>query len=204
MSRDKKCVICGSEKVLEEHHITPDITIALCVYHHQLIDIKTLAKWSSRLKAKMTELMSDEEGQEVMRLLFLKMWAICYRHWKQNRGFNEKSEVKDFRQLLDIFPKIERTCNNERTRDVLGEKKRRGEPLGPPALGFKAKDKKRIAYPKELKIVKYVKALRRKKLSERAIARRLNAEGIPTKRGGSWHGSTVGYILKNPSYRKVK
>lgn len=93
---------------------------------------------------------------------------------------------------------------SELTREALQFKKQNGEPLGPPALGFKAKGKKRIEDPEGLKIVKYVKALRRKRLSERAIARRLNAEGIPTKRGGSWHGSTIGYILRNPNYKRRK
>ncbi|NBB88027.1 MAG: recombinase family protein [Bacteroidetes bacterium] len=35
----------------------------------------------------------------------------------------------------------------------------------------------------------------------RAIASRLNREGVPTKRGGDWHASTVSYVLKNPKYR---
>jgi len=37
----------------------------------------------------------------------------------------------------------------------------------------------------------------------RAIAARLNREGVPTKRGGDWHASTVSYVLKNPKYRGV-
>lgn len=90
----------------------------------------------------------------------------------------------------------------EVTIDALQFKKQNGEPLGPPALGFKAKDKKRVEDPEELEIVEYVKTLRRKRLSHRDIAKQLNEEGIPTKRGGRWHGSTVSYILKNPNYKR--
>ncbi len=111
---------------------------------------------------------------------------------------------KGFLGMLGVFAQLEGDLISERTREALQFKKQNGEPLGPPALGFNAKDKKRIEDPEQLKIVEYVKALRRKKLSERAIARRLNKEGISTKRGGSWHGSTVGYILKNPRYRSLR
>ena len=33
-----------------------------------------------------------------------------------------------------------------------------------------------------------------------AIARRLNEDSIPTKRGGRWHASTVRYLLRNALY----
>lgn len=92
----------------------------------------------------------------------------------------------------------------EVTRDALQHKKQKGEPLGPPALGFKAKDKKRIEDPEGLKIVKYIKALKRKRLSLRAIAKRLNQEDFRTKRGGKWHHSTISKIVKNSHYRKVR
>lgn len=42
--------------------------------------------------------------------------------------------------------------------------------------------------------------MRKGGLSLMAIARKLNSEGIPTKRGGSWHPATARYILDNPKY----
>jgi len=99
---------------------------------------------------------------------------------------------------------MEREQLAERITDAFEEKRRRGEPMGSAALGFKVKDKKRIEDPEGLEIVRYVKSLRRKKLSHQKIAVRLNEEGIPTKRGGRWHRSTVSYILKNESYKGVK
>lgn len=109
---------------------------------------------------------------------------------------------KFFLTLMGALAQMERELIVERIKDALEEKKRRGEPLGAPALGFGAKDKKRIEDPEELEIVAYVKALRRKRLSHRDIAKRLNEEGIPTKRGGKWHGSTISYILKNHRYKR--
>ena len=92
----------------------------------------------------------------------------------------------------------------EVTIDALQFKKEKGEPLGPPALGFTAEDKKRVKNHQELETVQYVKGLRRKKLSYRDIARRLNAEQIRTKRGRTWHPSTVYYILKSKLYKGTK
>ena len=108
---------------------------------------------------------------------------------------------KFFLTLMGALAQMERELIVERIKDALKEKKRRGEPLGSPALGFKAEDKERIEDPEELVIAKYVKTLRRKRLSMGEIANRLNEEEIPTKRGGKWHSSTVSYILKSRNYR---
>jgi site-specific DNA recombinase len=43
--------------------------------------------------------------------------------------------------------------------------------------------------------------MRRSGLSLMAIARKLDEEGVPTKRGGSWYPATIRYILDNPKYR---
>ncbi|GAI03021.1 unnamed protein product [marine sediment metagenome] len=108
---------------------------------------------------------------------------------------------KFFLTVMGALAQMERELIVERTKDALQEKKRNGEPLGPPALGFTAEDKKRVKNHQELEIVAYIKKLKRKRLSQRDIAKRLNEEGIRTKRGGNWHHSTIAKILKNPSYK---
>lgn len=111
---------------------------------------------------------------------------------------------KGFLGMLGLFAQLEGDLISERTREAFQHKKQNGEPVGSAALGFRLQDKKKIENPAELKIVAYVKALRRKRLSYREIAKRLNEEGVPTKRGGRWFGSTVSYILKNESYKGMK
>ena len=37
----------------------------------------------------------------------------------------------------------------------------------------------------------------------REIARELNEKGVPTARGGKWHGRTIKYMLENPLYRGI-
>jgi len=108
---------------------------------------------------------------------------------------------KFFLTLMGALAQMERELIVERIKDALEEKKRRGEPLGSPALGFRAEDKARIEDPEELSVAKYVKTLRRKRLSMGEIAKRLNEEEMPTKRGKRWHSSTVYYILKSRNYR---
>ncbi|MBA7491885.1 hypothetical protein ES702_02433 [subsurface metagenome] len=79
-----------------------------------------------------------------------------------------------------------------------------GENVGSPPLGFIAEDKKLLQIDEEFKIVSYVKKLKRKRLSLRQIANRLNEQEIPTKRGGSWYAGTVKYILDNAKYRGLR
>jgi hypothetical protein len=37
----------------------------------------------------------------------------------------------------------------------------------------------------------------------REIARELNEKGVPTVRGGKWHGRTIKYMLENPLYKGI-
>lgn len=71
------------------------------------------------------------------------------------------------------------------------------------ALGYESKDKDLITNL-EAETVKVIFAYKRyKRLSINEIARRLNAEGYKTKRGGKWYASTIKYILNNPIYKGV-
>lgn len=138
------------------------------------------------------------------------LWWLLENFFEPRRiGFKSVTEPfdtttamgKGFLGMLGVFAQLEGDLISERTREALQFKKQNGEPLGPPALGFQAEDKKRIEDPQELETVAYIKSLRRKRLSHRKIAAKLNEEKIPTKRGKKWHRSTVSYVLKNPSYK---
>ena len=45
------------------------------------------------------------------------------------------------------------------------------------------------------------KMKRYKRMDLREIARELNEKGVPTARGGKWHGRTIKYMLENPLYK---
>ena len=57
--------------------------------------------------------------------------------------------------------------------------------------------------PEQAQIVKRIVRERRRKRTLQAIADGLNAEGIPSPKGGQWRVSTVAYITDNPKYRGV-
>lgn len=79
---------------------------------------------------------------------------------------------------LAAVAQLERDLIAQRTREALAEKRRQGVRLGGPVL-----------LPDEVR--HRVVAIRASGMTLRAVASALNAEGVPTARGGRWHGSTV-------------
>lgn len=55
--------------------------------------------------------------------------------------------------------------------------------------------------PEQARIVRRIYQERRRKRTLQAIADGLNAEGIPSPKGGRWAVSTVAYVTDNPKYR---
>lgn len=102
------------------------------------------------------------------------------------------------RMILNIMATVsqwEREVIGERTSAALQHKIAQGQHVGSPALGFKMTEGQLEADQTELAIVDRILKLRAGGLTLQAIADTLNAEEIPTKRGGKWHPSTVTYIL---------
>ena len=114
------------------------------------------------------------------------------------------AQGKFFLTITGAFNQMERDLISERTEEALGYKMSKGEPVGSPPLGFAAEDKKLSELEEELAVVKYIRSLKRKRLSLRQIVSRLNEQGISTKRGGRWYPGTVRYILRNARHRKGK
>jgi DNA invertase Pin-like site-specific DNA recombinase len=85
---------------------------------------------------------------------------------------------------LAAVAQLERDLIAQRTRDALAELKRNGARLGAPV---------RIPDDVRQRIARLVSD----GLSQRAVAALLNAEGVPTTRGGRWHGGTVAHVLRS-------
>jgi DNA invertase Pin-like site-specific DNA recombinase len=85
---------------------------------------------------------------------------------------------------LAAVAQLERDLIAQRTRDALAELKRQGVRLGRP-----------VAIPEDIR--QRVAELRTAGLSQRAVADQLNAEGVPTARGGRWHGGTVCHVMRS-------
>jgi len=105
------------------------------------------------------------------------------------------------RFVLTLFgglAQMERELIAERTRAALAFKRENGQPTSHAPLGFKANGSRERMQPvpEELETVRHILTLWRCGSSYAAIARKLNAEGARTKRGGLWHHSTVSRIVQ--------
>jgi site-specific DNA recombinase len=90
----------------------------------------------------------------------------------------------------------------DRVKAAMRKKAVKGEALGRPPFGYKVGPKRRLVIvSEEGTIVRYIFRLYLKDgLGIRRIARRLNEEGIRTRRGGLWSMVTVRDILRNRAY----
>jgi DNA invertase Pin-like site-specific DNA recombinase len=91
------------------------------------------------------------------------------------------------RLVANVFASVaewERATISLRTKEGLAALKQRGQPVSGPAVSDDAKLHRRIA------------RMRARGMTLRAIASRLNDEGVPTVRGGKkWHASTIQSVL---------
>jgi hypothetical protein len=58
-----------------------------------------------------------------------------------------------------------------------------------------------VADEKAAETVRRIFAMKTENATLQAIADALNADGVPTARGGRWWPGTVRYVLDNPKYR---
>ncbi|MFW6084340.1 MAG: recombinase family protein [Gemmatimonadota bacterium] len=113
-------------------------------------------------------------------------------------GEGEGPEGQLMRRIVDAFGEYERAVIRARTRAALAHKRARGE-----RTGGKVRYGERVAadglrlepHPEEARAVERALALRSEGLSIRAVAARLNAEGVPA-RGSKWHPTTVARLLR--------
>lgn len=89
----------------------------------------------------------------------------------------------------------------EEVRRGMNEKVLRGEPVTAPAFGYRIKDKKYYPDPETAPLVRMIFRDFIGGTGCRAIAMKLNALGVRTRRGGKWENRTVEYLLRNPVYR---
>ncbi|MGI8440899.1 MAG: recombinase family protein [Thermoleophilaceae bacterium] len=100
--------------------------------------------------------------------------------------------------LMAVLAEYESEVLGERVRGVTEARVRDGRHHGRPPFGYGVG-----MAPIEAEAVVVVRLYEEAAagLSQRASARRLNAEGIPTQRGRDWTQGTVRKVLANPAYR---
>jgi DNA invertase Pin-like site-specific DNA recombinase len=93
------------------------------------------------------------------------------------------------------FAELERGLIAERTASAMKVKRERLEVYSRPTIGFDAIDGRLIANDAEQALITRISSLRADGLSFGKIANQLNADKVPTKRGGRWFASTIKQIL---------
>ena len=101
------------------------------------------------------------------------------------------------RRMVDAFAEYERQLIGARTRAALATKRRKGETTGRAPWGFRvgADGVTLEPCPEERRIVDAVQQAGARGLSQRAIARELNAAGYVNRAGRPFNNVTVGRIL---------
>ena len=66
-----------------------------------------------------------------------------------------------------------------------------------PPYGYENKEGKMVIVPKEAEIVRDIFNMTINGMGTYVIAKELNRQGIPSKRGSEWHSTTVRGILQN-------
>ncbi len=91
---------------------------------------------------------------------------------------------------------------SERVRAAMRRKAVRGEVLGRPPYGYKVGSRRRLELvPDEAVVVRYIfRMYLHESMGIRLIARRLNEEGLRTRRGGNWSMVSIRDILRNRVY----
>lgn len=90
----------------------------------------------------------------------------------------------------------------ERVRSAMRRRAVKGEVLGRPPYGYKVGYRRRLELvPEEAVVVRYIYRLYlQENLGIRLIARRLNEEGLKTRRGTPWSMVSIRDILRNRAY----
>lgn len=105
--------------------------------------------------------------------------------------------------MIGTFSELERGLITERLREGRKSKARSGgHATGEVPYGYRKTTEGELEPdPNTAPIVRRIFRLRDEGESLRSIAETLNDAGVPTKRGGDWHASTVRYVLENPKYK---
>ncbi|HZP57524.1 MAG TPA: recombinase family protein, partial [Dehalococcoidia bacterium] len=105
--------------------------------------------------------------------------------------------------LLDAWSARETAGTlSDRVRAAMRRKAVKGEVLGRPPYGYKVGGRRRLELvPEEAVVVRYIFRLYlHENMGIRLIARRLNEEGLKTRRGGNWSMVSIRDILRNRVY----
>ena len=104
---------------------------------------------------------------------------------------------KMFFSLIATFAEFERNLIGDRTREALASRKADGYRVGEIPLGFEAADDGLLVpVEDEQRVVDRILELREQGYGYLRIAKQLNLEGVPAKKGGKWYPKTIRGVLQ--------
>ena len=104
------------------------------------------------------------------------------------------------RQMAGVFAQLDRSMVVKRLRNGRQTKAQQGGyAYGSPAFGQRSVDRQLVTDVHEAAVAERIVTMRRAGRSLRQIAAELNAEGIASKRGGTWHPLTVERVIARVS-----
>ncbi len=139
------------------------------------------------------------------------VWALAGRVFTADHGEHLEDDASDpmrtaMRQMRGVFHQLDRGLIVKRLtegRTAKGEKG--GYAYGAPRYGQQSVDKTLTPDELEEQHVQQMERWRDEEgLSIRAITARLNEQGIPSKRGGRWHPTTVARLLSPDAREKAR
>jgi DNA invertase Pin-like site-specific DNA recombinase len=139
------------------------------------------------------------------------VWALAGRVFTADHGEHLEDDASDpmrtaMRQMRGVFHQLDRGLIVKRLtegRQAKGE--RGGYAYGAPRYGQRSEDKTLTPDEQEEQTIREMERWRDEEgLSIRGICERLNSAGIPSKRGGKWHPTTVARLLSPEAREKAR
>jgi DNA invertase Pin-like site-specific DNA recombinase len=139
------------------------------------------------------------------------VWALAGRVFTADHGEHLEDDASDpmrtaMRQMRGVFHQLDRGLIVKRlTEGRTAKGSKGGYAYGAPRYGQRAEGKTLTVDEQEERHVQQMERWRdEEQLSIRAVTARLNEQGIPSKRGGRWHPTTVARLLSPEAREKAR
>lgn len=191
--------ILPEEYVYIDEGISAKTTKKRTAFLHMIATAKTKPKpFDAILLWKFSRFARNREDSIIYKSMLRKQLGIDVISISENIGDDKMSVLIE--AMIEAMDEYYSINLGEEVRRGMTEKARRGEPLSIPPFGYTIKDKEFIPLPEESKIIKDVFDWYMQGDGFLKIAKRLNALGVHTHRGGKIENRTVEYWLNNPVY----
>lgn len=139
------------------------------------------------------------------------VWALGARAFTADHGEHLEDDASDpmrtaMRQMRGVFHQLDRGLIIKRLTEGRAAKGAKGGyAYGAPRFGQRVEDGELTADERENAVAEEMERWRDEEgLSLRAIVARANTEGLPSKRGGKWHPTTVARLLSPEAREKAR